>query len=123
MATSTVTQAIMMSRDMVSFGELPEEFLQGGRIGLLLPFQKVPEPVALGQGIEGAENRYRFIVQRLGECMLGNGFADVVEDSVFIGAGNGEEEIRIAAVEGAFDVFKVLGSEKDGSNLVAYAEA
>ena len=30
MATSTVTQAIMMSRGMVSIGEFPEELLQGG---------------------------------------------------------------------------------------------
>ena len=105
MATSTVTQAIMMSRGMVSIGELPEELLQGGGVGLLLLFQKVPEPAAFGQGIEGAEDRYRFVVQGLGEGAFGDGFADVVEYSVFIGAGNGEEEIRVAAVEEAFDVF------------------
>lgn len=123
MATSTVTQAIMMSRGMVSIGELPEELLQGGGVGLLPLFQKVPEPAAFGQGIEGAEDRYRFIVQRLGECTLGNGLADVAEDSVFIGAVNDEEEIRIAAVEEAFDLFQVLGSEKDGPDFVAYGEA
>ena len=74
-------------------------------------FQEVPEPAAFGQGIEGAEDRYRFIIQGLGKSAFGYGLADVVEDSVFIGAGNGEEEIRIAAVEEAFDVFKVLWSE------------
>lgn len=123
MATSTVTQAIMMSRGMVSLGELPEELLQGGRIGLLLLFQKVPEPAAFGQGIEGAEDRYRFVVQGLGEGAFGEGLADLVEYSVFIGTGNGKEEIRIAAVEESFDVFEVLGPEKDGSDFVAYAEA
>ncbi len=86
-------------------------------------FQKVPEPAAFGQDIEGAEDRYRFVVQGLGEGAFGDGFPDVVEDSVFIGAGNGEEEIRIAAVEEVFDVFQVLGSEKDGPDLVAYGEA
>ena len=123
MATSTVTQAIMMSRGMVSIGEFPEELIQGGGVGLLPLFQEVPEPAAFGQGIEGAEDRYRFVVQGLGEGAFGDGFPDVVEDSVFIGAGNGEEEIRIATVEEAFDVFQVLGSEKDGPDFVAYAEA
>ena len=123
METSKVTQANMMSRGMVSIGKIPEELLQGRGVGLLPLFQKVPEPAAFGQGIEGAEDRYRFVVQGLGEGAFGDGFPDVVEDSVFIGAGNGEEEIRIAAVEEAFDVFQVLGSEKDGPDFVAYSEA
>lgn len=111
MATSTVTQAIMMSRGMVSLGEFPEEFLQGGGIALLLLFQKVPEPAAFREGSEGAEDRDGFIIEGFGEGAFGEGLADLVERFVVLDADGYEEEPVAGTVEEAFDVAEVLGPE------------
>ena len=123
MATSTVTQAIMMSRGMVSFGEFPEELLQGRGVGLLPLFQEVPEPAAFGQGIEGAEDRYGFIIEGFGEGAFGERLADLVERFAILRADGYEEEPVTCAAEEALDVTEVLGPEEYGSNLVAVVKA
>ena len=123
MATSTVTQAIMMSRGMVSIGEFPEEFFQSGRISFLILFQKVPEPAAFGQGIEGAEDREEFIIEGFGKGAFGEGLADLVEWLAILRADGNEEEPVACTVEEAFDVTEVLGPKEYGSDLVAVVEA
>lgn len=89
----------------------------------MILFQKVPEPAAFGQGIEGAEDRDGFIIEGFGEGAFGEGLADLVERFAVLRTDGYEEEPVTCAAEEAFDVTEVLGPEEYGSDLVAVVEA